>query len=181
MLSELRADISRHEKLTNPAVWPLLVYRVGRAVNTLPGPLSKIGSRIYGLACLGLELTTGTVLYREMEIGSELHLIHGGNIHVHPKVVIGDRVSINHNVTIGMQHRTEGLPRIGNDVLIGAGATILGPVTIGDGAVIAAGSLVINDVPPGRTALGVPARPLPEPFVEGATTGLRAVPTPRSR
>lgn len=162
MLDELRRDVVRHGKVTNPAVWPLMVYRAGRSLDALPRPLRKLGARIYGLACLGLEITLGTVLYRETEIGDGLHLIHGSNIRVHPRAVLGKRVRLNHGVTIGMQHRVEGLPRIGNDVLIGAGAVVLGPISIGDGAVISACSLVVNDVPPGKIAMGVPARPLPE-------------------
>jgi len=158
----LRADIARHQKLTNPASWPLIVHRLGRAARSLPRPLEAIGSRVYGLACIGLELTIGTVLYRETEIGEGLLLIHGSNIKIHPGAVLGARVALNHNVTIGVPLRGEGTPRIGNDVTIGTGATILGSITIGDGANIAAGSLVVSDIPPGATAMGVPARPLPE-------------------
>ena len=51
-----------------------------------------------------------------------------------------------------------GAPTIGNDVFIGAGAKIVGPIKIGDGAIIAPNSLVIADVPPGATAMGVPAK-----------------------
>jgi serine O-acetyltransferase len=147
--------------LRDPTTWPMLVYRFGRAARELPPPLRTIGSRLYGAAKLGLDITIGTVLHRETEIGDGLFLIHAHNIKVHPKAVLGARVRLNHDVTIGVQHETEGAPIIGDDVLIGAGAKVLGPIRIGDGAVIAANSLVISDIPAGHTAMGVPARPLP--------------------
>ena len=150
------------QKLSNPATWPLLVHRFGRAAQRLPQPLRAIGSRVYGAAKLGLDLTIGTVLHRETEIGEGLVLIHAHNIKIHPTAVIGARVRINHDVTIGMQPDSRVAPRIGNDVLVGAGAKILGAITIGDGATIAANSLVISDIPAGHTAMGVPARPLPQ-------------------
>ena len=72
---------------------------------------------------------------------------------------MGERCSISHGVTIGVLggHRP-GVPRLGNDVYVGAGAKILGPVTIGDGAIIGANAVVLKDVPAGATAVGVPAR-----------------------
>src|SRR5262249_16975207 len=70
------------------------------------------------------------------------------------------RVRILHNVTLGTNMGPD-VPTIGNDVFIGCGASILGKVTIGDGARIAANSLVIADVPPGATAIGVPAKVMP--------------------
>jgi len=149
-------------KLSDPTMWPLHLYRFGRAVDRLPGPLRAIGSRLYGVAKLGLDLTLGTVLHRETVIGEGLVLVHPHNIKVHPEAVLGNRVRLNHDVTIGESPGATGLPRIGNDVLIGAGAKILGAVTIGDGAVIAANSLVISDIPAGQVAMGVPARPLPQ-------------------
>lgn len=152
---------AEQKPLRDPASWPMLVYRFGRAARKLPPPLRTIGSRLYGAAKLGLDVTIGTVLHRETEIGEGLLLIHAHNIKIHPNAVIGARVRLNHDVTIGVQHETEGAPTIGDDVLIGAGAKVLGPIKIGDGAVIAANSLVISDIPAHHTAMGVPARPLP--------------------
>ena len=74
--------------------------------------------------------------------------------------VIGDNVSILHHVTLGGTGKSCGIrhPRIGNGVLIGAAAILLGSITVGDGAKIGACSLVLIDVPPHTTAVGVPAQ-----------------------
>jgi serine O-acetyltransferase len=154
--------VSRHRGLTDPAVWPLLVYRFGRRASALPGPLSRVGSRVYGALSLAVEVATGTRLHRETQVGEGLHFIHSGNVKIHPEAVLGARVGIMHDVTIGLRHGMDGAPQIGDDVLIGAGAKILGPVRIGDRAVIAANSLVITDIAADVTAMGVPARALPK-------------------
>ena len=63
------------------------------------------------------------------------------------------------HVTIGaLEDGSKEVPIIGNDVVIGAGATLLGPIKIGDGVKIGAGSVVLKDVPEGATAVGVPAK-----------------------
>jgi serine O-acetyltransferase len=79
--------------------------------------------------------------------------------------IIGDDCLFYHGVTLGGQGDVRGdrrHPQVGNRVTIGAGAIILGPITIGDDALIGAGAVVVADVPAGRTAVGVPAKILPE-------------------
>jgi maltose O-acetyltransferase len=63
-------------------------------------------------------------------------------------------------VTIGTRHKGGGVPVVGSDVVVGAGAVILGGISIGDGAVIGANSVVTRDVAPGSTVVGAPARPI---------------------
>lgn len=159
--SRLRGDVGRHEGWGDPAVWPLLVYRFGRSCEELPGALKKVASKVYGATALGVELATGTRLHRETRVGEGLHLIHGRNVRVHPAAVIGARVTLMHDVTIGTAMDDARAPVLEDDVFVGAGAKILGGVRIGRGARIAANSLVITDIPPGARAMGVPARPLP--------------------
>ncbi|MBO9436781.1 serine acetyltransferase [Ruegeria sp. R13_0] len=81
------------------------------------------------------------------QIGKDFHIIHGsGFLAVHPGAVIGDRCGVMHNVTIGV-NMSGGVPRIGDDVFIGANATLLGPIVVGDRVRIGANALVLTDVP----------------------------------
>lgn len=162
MFGRLRDDYSRHgSNLKNTALWALAVYRFGTWSSRRAQPMRWITSKVYGALQLGVELATGISIPRETRIGAKIHLVHAGNIKIHSAAVIGDRVSIMHDVTIGSSVEREGAPVIGNDVFIGVGAKILGSVRIGDGALIAANSLVVTDIPPGLTAIGVPARAIP--------------------
>lgn len=77
---------------------------------------------------------------------------------VHKRATVGNNVVISPNVTIGGLSAHFDVPIIGNDVVIGAGARILGPVKIGDGARIGANAVVLDDVPAGGVAVGIPAR-----------------------
>jgi serine O-acetyltransferase len=161
MLSKLQGDWARHDrKLANPALWMLAVYRYGRWVGAQKTPVRWLGGKVYGALNLAMELATGSSLPREASVGDALHLVHYFDIRIHPHAVIGDRVGIMHDVTIGTSMNRHGAPKIGNDVFIGTGAKILGPVTIGDRAIIAPNSVVLTDVPAGATAIGVPARVL---------------------
>lgn len=75
---------------------------------------------------------------------------------MNPRVVLGKNIVIQHSVTIG--EIGEATPVIGNNVYIGAKATIIGGVTIGNNARIGAGAVVIKDIPDGCSAVGVPAK-----------------------
>jgi serine O-acetyltransferase len=159
VFEKLRADFDRHNRqITNMSIWVLAVYRYGRWAKALPFPLRWPADRMYYALHLGVQITTGSFVPREVELGDAPHFIHPYDIRLHPKVRIGDRVGIMHEVTIATTQHRVGAPVIGNDVFIGPGAKIVGPVTIGDGATIAPNSLVISDVPAGATAIGVPAK-----------------------
>lgn len=97
-----------------------------------------------------------------VKIGENINLFHNGlGVVIHKYSIIGENVSIYQNVTIGGNGKEEkynGHPIIGDNVIIGAGAVILGPVKIGDNAKIGANAVVITDIPTGATAVGVPAR-----------------------
>jgi serine O-acetyltransferase len=159
LVADLRADFRRHgSSLKNLAFWALATYRFGNWVYTLPRPLRWVGGKTYGVLMLWVEMTSGIWLNREARIGTDFHLVHSGNVKIHPDAVIGDRVGVMQDVTIGTGEDGAGAPIVGNDVFIGAGAKVLGPIRVGDRARIAANSLVISDVPPDTTAIGVPAK-----------------------
>ncbi|HHJ21096.1 MAG TPA: serine acetyltransferase [Gammaproteobacteria bacterium] len=157
---EIRRIYHRHESsILNPALWAVLNYRYGAWARCVPNRfLRYFLMKLYGLNAFLILITSGIRLNCEARIGRDLHLVHSGNISVHPGAIIGDRCGIQQDVTIGTNPDRKGTPVIGNDVYIGAGAKILGPVTIGDRSRIAANSLVIGDVPEDATAIGVPAR-----------------------
>ena len=97
-------------------------------------------------------------------IGERLFIDHGAGVVIGETAIIGDDCLFYHGVTLGGQGDVSGNrrhPQVGSRVTIGAGAIILGPITIGDDALIGAGAVVVTDVPAGRTAVGVPARILP--------------------
>jgi serine O-acetyltransferase len=93
----------------------------------------------------------------DAEIGPGIIIPHGGPIRVHGDTKIGSDCSLHHMCTIGAGPRPGGAT-IGDHVYIGCHSSIIGAVTIGDDSLIAPNSLVLSDVPPGFTAIGVPAR-----------------------
>ncbi len=103
---------------------------------------------------------TGVEIHPGAEIGTGLFIDHGAGVVVGETAVIGDRCTIYQGVTLGGTGKDTGKrhPTIGNNVMIGSGAKVLGPFTVGDNAKIAAGAVVLREVPAGATAVGVPAR-----------------------
>ena len=103
---------------------------------------------------------TGVEIHPGVAIGRRLVIDHGMGIVIGETAQIGDDVLIYQGVTLGGTGKDRGKrhPTIGNDVLLGTGAKVLGPFTVGDGARIAAGAVVLKEVPPNSTAVGVPAR-----------------------
>ncbi|MGI9523622.1 MAG: serine O-acetyltransferase [Hyphomicrobiaceae bacterium] len=93
-------------------------------------------------------------------IGSGIMVDHGHGIVIGETAVIGDNVSILHGVTLGGTGKEGGdrHPKIGCNVMIGAGAKVLGNISVGDCCRVAAGSVVLKDVPPRTTVAGVPAK-----------------------
>ena len=103
---------------------------------------------------------TGIEIHPGATIGRRLVIDHGMGIVIGETAEIGDDCLIYHGVTLGGTGKDVGKrhPTIGNNVLIGTGAKVLGPFKVGDNSRIAANSVVLSEIPPNSTAVGVPAR-----------------------
>ncbi|MBP5155834.1 MAG: serine O-acetyltransferase [Clostridia bacterium] len=103
---------------------------------------------------------TGIEIHPAAQIGKNLFIDHGSAVVIGETAVIGDNCTIYQGVTLGGtgKHVGKRHPTIGNNVMIGAGAKVLGPVTVGDNAKIAAGAVVLKDIPANCTAVGIPAK-----------------------
>ena len=160
----VRADVARFRSeetgmrtlvrgLLSQGFQALLVYRIfhwfhERAIPTQP--IRFVFERF-------IEITTGISLPVEAAIGKGLRIHHFGGIIIHPQVVIGEGCTLYHGVTLGDLGVRSGAPRIGNRVVIGAGAKVIGAIEVGDDSRIGANAVVVNSVPAGHMAIGVPA------------------------
>ena len=105
-------------------------------------------------------IITGIEIHPKAQIGNRFFIDHGEGVVIGETTIIGDDVLIYQQVTLGGTGNEHGKrhPTIGNNVIIGAGAKVLGPFTVGDNARIAANAVVLSAIPPNSTAVGVPAR-----------------------
>ncbi|MGH9541797.1 MAG: serine O-acetyltransferase [Terriglobales bacterium] len=169
MLKDLRIDLDRYRQsgesrlaaFVKPAFWPVFGYRFGYWAHQetswrwlhWPAKVAFFFFEKFSDIFWQVQLAPPT------RVGAGLLLSHLGSLRVHPEVVIGRNCSLGHQVTIGTKGLGgRGAPRLGDDVYVGTGATIIGRISIGDGARIAANSLVNRDVPAGATVMGVPAQ-----------------------
>jgi serine O-acetyltransferase len=166
MFNHLREDIavvferdpaarSTIEVLTTyPGVHALLFHRLAHFLWThglrwLARFLSHLGRWL-----TGIEIHPGAT------IGRRVFIDHGMGVVVGETAEIGDGCTLYHGVTLGGTTWNKGKrhPTLGRGVVIGAGAKILGPITIGENAKVGSNAVVVKDVPPGATAVGIPAR-----------------------
>ncbi len=103
---------------------------------------------------------TGIEIHPAATIGEGLFIDHGVGVVIGETTEIGDNCTLYQGVTLGGTGKEHGKrhPTLGNNVMVGAGAKVLGPIHIGDNARIAAGAVVLEDIPADSTAVGVPAR-----------------------
>lgn len=103
---------------------------------------------------------TGIEIHPGAKIGRRFFIDHGTGVVIGETAIIGDDCTIYQGVTLGGTGKDIGKrhPTLGNNVLIGAGAKVLGPFKIGDNSNVAAGSVVLNEIPENCTAVGSPAR-----------------------
>ncbi len=165
MLSRLREDIAAirardpaarnvWEVLTYAGLWAVIHHRVAHwlwrsNLKTLARILSQ-----FSRGATGIEIHPGAT------IGRRFFIDHGMGVVIGETAIIGDDVLMYHGVTLGgtSLEQKKRHPTLGNGVLIGMGAKIIGDITIGDGARIGANAVVTRDIPEGATAVGIPAK-----------------------
>lgn len=128
----------------------------------------RLAHRLLGMHLRGLarwvsqmgRFFTGIEIHPAAEIGRGLFIDHGMGVVIGETCKIGNNVTIYQGVTLGGTGKERGKrhPTVGDDVVIGAGAKVLGPFTVGSGAKVGAGAVVLDEVPPGATVAGVPAK-----------------------
>lgn len=103
---------------------------------------------------------TGIEIHPGAQIGKGFFIDHGNGVIIGETTIIGDNVTLYQGVTLGGTGKEHGKrhPTVGNNVMISAGAKVLGSFTIGDNSKIGAGSVVLREVPPNSTVVGVPGR-----------------------
>ncbi len=140
--------------LTYSGVHAVLIYRLSHALYKRKMLVSaRIVSQI-GRLLTGIEIHPGA------KIGKGLLIDHGSGVVIGETAEIGDYCLLYQGCTLGGTGKDTGKrhPTLGNGVMVGCGAKVLGPFKVGDGAKIAANAVVLSEVPPGATAVGVPAK-----------------------
>lgn len=134
--------------------WALLFYRIAHFLNNLG--LKFIARLISQVA----RLLTGIEIHPGAKIGKRLFIDHGMGIVIGETATIGDNCTIYHNVTLGGTGKSGNKrhPDIGNNVMIGCGAKILGPIKIGNNVKIGANAVVLKDVEDNSTVVGIPGK-----------------------
>lgn len=140
--------------LTYPGVHAILIYRLS---HKLWGKGFRLGARFLSF----LSRTLSNVdIHPGATIGQRFFIDHGAGVVIGETAIIGDDVTLYHGVTLGgtTWNKEKRHPTLGNKVLIGAGAKVLGNITIGDSARVGANSVVVKDVPACCTVIGIPGR-----------------------
>jgi serine O-acetyltransferase len=163
---DLAATLER-DPACHRAIEPLLFFKGYQAIQThrFAHAMFKVGRRDFALY---LQSRASQVFQVDINpavpMGRGIMLDHGTGLVIGETAVVGDNVSMLQNVTLGGTGKSDQdrHPKIGNGVLIGAGAKVLGNIRIGDCSRIGAGSVVLKEVPPRVTVAGVPAKVIGE-------------------
>lgn len=137
-----------------PGLWAVWSYRVAHRF------WCRGNRRAARLLSTLTRLVTGVELHPAAQLGSGLFIDHGAGVVVGETSVCGHNVTLYQGATLGGTHLLPGKrhPTLGSNVVVGAGAKILGPVTLKDGVVVGANSVVVTDIPEKSLVVGVPGR-----------------------
>jgi len=138
-----------------PGVHAVWGYRVAHRM--WQDPSLRLPARLLSQVVRGI---TGIEIHPGARIGRRLFIDHGMGVVIGETAEVGDDVVMFHGATLGGTSMRHGKrhPTVGDRVMIGTGAKVLGPIFIGDDARIGANAVVVHDVPPGASAVGVPAK-----------------------
>ncbi|HID81789.1 MAG TPA: serine O-acetyltransferase [Chromatiales bacterium] len=137
---------------TYPGVWAIIMHRISHALSNKGFKwLARLLSNI-------VRLLTGIEIHPGAKIGRRFFIDHGMGVVIGETAEIGDDCTLYQGVTLGGTSWDKGKrhPTLGNNVVIGAGAKVLGPFMIGEGARIGSNAVVLREVPPGATVVGIP-------------------------
>lgn len=140
--------------LCYPGLHAVLLHRIA---HTLYGWNIKLMARIVSQIARGL---TGIEIHPGATIGRRFFIDHGMGVVIGETATIGDDVILYQGVTLGGTGKARGKrhPTIGNHVVVGTGAKVLGDITLGDNVKVGAGSVVVHSVPGDSTVVGIPGR-----------------------
>jgi serine O-acetyltransferase len=142
--------------LTYGGVQALLAHRVSHALHDSGVPL------VPRMLANVMKVVTGVEIHPAARIGRGLFIDHGSGVVIGETAEVGDDVTMYQGVTLGGTGFARGKrhPTVGNEVMIGSGAKLLGPIVVGERCKIGANSVVIHDVPPNSTVVGNPGHPV---------------------
>lgn len=166
MFEHIKSDIEsvkRRDPAARSTLEILLTYSGLHAVLMYRAAHWFYTKRLYTVArCISqiARLLTGIEIHPGAKIGKGFFIDHGSGVVIGETTEIGDNCLVYQGVTLGGTGKEKGKrhPTLGNNVMVGAGARVLGPFKVGDNAKIAANAVVLEEVPPNCTAVGVPAR-----------------------
>jgi len=137
---------------TYPGLHAIIMHRISHALHSWKIPL--LPRMLSGFA----RFMTGIEIHPGAKIGKRFFIDHGMGVVIGETAIIGDDVLLYQGVTLGGTGKEKGKrhPTLGNDIVVGSGAKVLGNITIGNNVKIGAGAVVIHNVPDGATVVGVP-------------------------
>ena len=166
MFTKLNYDLDRVLKEDPAARSKLEVFLLYPSINALI--VYRIAHKLYNKKCFFLarllsqlaRFFTGIEIHPGAKIGKGLFIDHGMGVVIGETAEVGENVTIYHGVTLGGTGKDKGKrhPTVKDNVIIGAGAKVLGPITIGNNVKVGANSVVLKDVPDNATAVGMPAK-----------------------